>query len=280
MENIAVSPEIIYQFALKKLDTLYPKNKNYNLIIDTKTQQLEIENLKHTIKYEQFFFVVDLLERKLKHVHGISDWLGYADHTFSFFDYFKIMHPNDLASLDMLANSSFQTANSKKFEINFMREKITAQLALKHFNNNYISTKRSLYPFQFDKSGQVVAYLNHFVILKEYNPADLIPPRFSNDQKIQLLAEEDNARANTLKSLDKIIEPLKLSETEAAILKLLLQEPEYTNLEVSTKLNIPLSTVKNTAPPRILKKARAYFKIPEIKYLKDLVAFIRKKYML
>lgn len=280
MENTAVTHEIIYQFALKKLDILYPKHKEYELIIDAKTQQLEIENLKHTIKYEQFFFVVDLLERKLKHVHGISDWLGYADPTFSFLDYFKIMHPNDLASLDMLANSSFETANSKKFEINFMREKITAQLALKHFNQNYISIKRSLYPFQFDKSGKVVAYLNHFVILKEYNPADVIPPRFSNDQKIQLHPEEENARANTLKSLDKIIEPLKLSETEAAILKLFLQKPEYSNENVSNELNIPLSTVKNTASPRILKKARTYYKMPEIIYLKDLVAFIQKKYML
>lgn len=280
MKNTAPSPEIIHQFALKKIDELYPKHKKYELIIDEKVRQSEIENLKHTIKYEQFFFVVDLLERKLKHVHGISDWLGYPDHTFSFLDYFKIMHPNDLASLDMLANTSFQTANSKKFEVNFMREKITAQLALKHFNKNYISTKRSLYPFQFDKSGQVVAYLNHFVILKEYDPADLIPPRFSNDQKIQLIKEEENAKANILLLLNNIVEPLKLSEREAAIFKLLLQEPESTNLDVSTKLNIPLSTVKNTAPPRILKKAKDYYQMPEIKYLKDLVAFVRKKHML
>lgn len=280
MKNTAPSPEIIHQFALKKIDELYPKHKKYELIIDEKVQQSEIENLKHTIKYEQFFFVVDLLERKLKHVHGISDWLGYPDHTFSFLDYFKIMHPNDLASLDMLANSSFQTANSKKFEVNFMREKITAQLALKHFNKNYISTKRSLYPFQFDKSGQVVAYLNHFVILKEYDPADQIPPRFSNEKKIQLIEEEENARANTLNLLNKILEPLKLSEVEANVLRLFLLNPTYTNENVSEELNVALSTVKNTVPPRILKKARDYYQMPEIKYLKDLVIFIRKKYML
>jgi hypothetical protein len=280
MEKTEVSPESIYKFALKKLDILYPKYKTYEPIVDKKTQQQEIEKLKHTIKYEQFFFVVDLVERKIKHVHGLSDWLGYADHTFSFLDYFKIMHPHHLASLDMLADSSFETANSKKFEVNFMREKITVQLALKHFNNNYLSTKRSLYPFQFDKSGKVLAYLNHFVILKEYDPSDLIGPRFSNEQKIQLPDEEENAKANTLKSLDKIVHPLKLSEAESAILKLLLREPDNTSAELSNKLNIPLSTVKNTARYRILQKARIYYDMPDIANLKDLVIFIRKKYVL
>lgn len=280
MTNPVISPETIYQFALKKLDVLYPKNKKYEPIINSKTQELEIESLKHTTKYEQFFFVVDLIERKIKHVHGLSDWLGYADHTFSFLDYFKIMHPHHLASLDTLADSSFETANSKKFEVNFMREKITVQLALRHFNSTYLSTKRSLYPFQIDKSGKVLAYLNHFVILKEYDPADLIGPRLSNEQKIQLVDEEEDARANTLKSLDKIVQPLKLSETESAILKLLLREPNNTNAELSEKLNIPLSTVKNTARYRILQKARIYYDMPEIATLKDLIIFIRKKYVI
>jgi hypothetical protein len=280
MENSVVSPEFIYQFALKKLDALYPKHKTYEPIIDNKTQQLEIESLKHTVKYEQFFFVVDLVERKIKHVHGLSNWLGYADHTFSFLDYFKIMHPHHLASLDMLADSSFETANSKKFEVNFMREKITTQLALKHFNNYYLSTKRSLYPFQFDKSGKVLAYLNHFVILKEYDPSDLIGPRFSNGQKIQLLDEEENVKATTLKSLDKIVQPLKLSKTESAVLKQLLREPDNTNADLSLKLNIPISTIKSTARYRILQKARIYYDMPEIASLKDLVIFVRKKYML
>ena len=78
------------EFALTELEKRYPVNGTYEPLIDEKTQIAEIKNLTKAIKYEQCFFVVNLLKRKLEHVHGISQWLGYPDDTFGFIDYFKI----------------------------------------------------------------------------------------------------------------------------------------------------------------------------------------------
>jgi hypothetical protein len=120
------------------------------------------------------FFVLNIIKRKIEHVHGIADWLGYPDSTFSFQDYIKIIHPRHLPSHNMLADSAFKTANSDEFSIKFMSQRIVIQLPLRHYNGKYILVKRTLSPFQINKDGRILSYLNHFVILKDYNELDVI----------------------------------------------------------------------------------------------------------
>jgi hypothetical protein len=81
----------------------------------------------------------------------MGEWLGYPYSNFALFDYFRIIVPKNLATLNMSVQSAFATANSDASSLKFMGQKIVIQIPLLHANGKYILTKRTLYPFQIDK---------------------------------------------------------------------------------------------------------------------------------
>lgn len=267
----------IYQQALNLLEQYCPSDSDFEKIVNGEIQEREIENLKKITKYEQFFFVLDLAEKKIKHAHGVGEWLGYEDNTFSLYQYFKIMHPRFIKSMFMLAASSFETANSQRFKIKFMQNKIIAQIALKHSNGKYLLIKRTLYPFQIDKkTGNVIAYLNHFVVLKDYEELDAIEPRIGKNDILKMQDEE--AYLNVVK--DQLLttkNPFRLNEKEILILKLIADNPTISQKEISEELKISLSTLRKTDNRRILDKARETFDTEEFKSIKDVALFLRRE---
>ncbi|MCP9767896.1 hypothetical protein EGI22_08225 [Lacihabitans sp. LS3-19] len=268
------------QIALEQLEILYPSDVEYNPIVEEKAQVAEIKILKNTIKYEQFFFVLNLTNRKIEHAHGLSDWLGYADSQFGLFDYFKIIHPRHLQSLNINATSAFDTANSDEFNLKFMHQKIVVQLPLLHKNGKYYLTKRTLYPFQIDKSGKVLSYLNHFVLLKEYQAFDVLDIRVGKDNQLNASKEENALKKKQSESLDKILQELGLKDREFAILKLLSEKPNLKHKEIAEILGENIITIQKTDSKRILNKARDYFQIEAFSNLKEVAMFMKREGLL
>lgn len=268
------------QKALEQLDMLYPPSAVYEPLVNESIQLNEIKNLKFTIKYEQFFFVLNLINRKIEHSHGLADWLGYADSQFGLFDYFKIIHPRHLQSLNINAASAFDTANSDVFSLKFMSQKIVLHLPLLHQNGKYYQTKRTLYPFQIDKSGKVLSYLNHFVLLKEYQEFDVLDIRVGKESQIVSTKEENALKAKQSNSLDKIIDDLGLNKREYSILKLLSVNPLLTHKEIAKTLGENIVTIQKTDSKRILIKAREYFQIEAFSNLKEVAMFMKREGLL
>ena len=268
--------EEVYQEALKVLEKYCPKNVQYEAIVSEEVHQEELANLKRITKYEQFFFVLDLTEYKIKHTQGIGEWLGYDDSTFSLYEYFKIMHPRFYKSIFMLAASSFETANSQNFEVKYMQNRVVAQIALRHQNGKYLLCKRSLYPFQIDKTGKVIAYLNHFVVLKEYEELDALEPRVAQNEKLTILSQEVYLQ-NVKNKLMGTNNPYKLNEKEISILKLIADNPSINQKDICERLDISLSTLRKTDNRRILEKAREVFDTELFKSIKDVALFLRKE---
>ena len=268
----------ILKMALVQLETRYPANAEYDFLVDSEIQNREIEILKSICKYEQFFFVVNLAERKVEHVHGLSDWLGYANETFSFYDYFKIIHPRHLTALNMSAQSAFNTANSDSFKLNFMGQRVVIQIPLLHSNGTYLLTKRTLYPFQIDKkTGNVTAYLNHYVLLKDYEPLDALDLRVGNQNVIKTDLENTALNQNQKMLLASTLKPFSFNENEISILRLIAKRPEITQLEICKELDISINTLKKTTNSRILKKARACFDIEAFSNIKEVALYLKKE---
>ena len=268
----------LLQIALTELDKRYPVNAQYDFLVELETQKKEISNLQVICKYEQFFFVVNLAERKIEHAHGLSDWMGYADETFSLFDYFKIIHPRHLTALNMSAQSAFNTANSDDFKLNFMGQRVVVQVPLLHKNGTYLLTKRTLYPFQIDKkTGNVTAYLNHYVVLKEYEQMDALDLRVGNQNVIRTEIENRALKENQKMLLNTSEKPFGFNENEISILKLIASKPDIKQHEICEILDISLNTLKKTTNGRILKKARDHFDIEAFSTIKEIALFLKKE---
>lgn len=255
------------------LNQVYPIGTVYQPTVSQKNQDATIVSLKSCIPFEQFFLVLNLADRKLEYVNGFEKWLGYRDDTFSFFDYIKIIHPSHLPSLNTLASSAFSTAHSGDYKLGFMSHSISIQLPLRHISGKYILTKRRLYPFQIDKSGKVLSYLNHYVILKEFDERDALEPRVTGATKKEDVIIEQVLEKSKKSNSGRI----NWSKKELEILKLVGKQPNLTHREIAEKLQINPDTLRKTDNHRITRKAKEFFHLESFSSVKDVALFLKNQ---
>ncbi|MGL4631031.1 MAG: hypothetical protein ACRCVT_07475 [Leadbetterella sp.] len=266
-----------YGLIMDFLDKNYPLNKIYQPKISETLQNQVVKDLSNTIKYEQFFFVLNLLNREIEHCHGLSNWLGYRDENFKFIDYVRNIHPRHKDSLNLNALSAIKLSQARQFEVRFMNQKIVAMFPIRHNNGSYFLVKRSLYPFQIDENGLVLAYLNHFVIIKEYTEDDVIEARVGKENVIESPLE--NAFFSDLKKNEGIgiLKKMKLNDFEIEVLKLVNQFPDLTQDELANKMDINAITFKKTNSKRILEKFRTHYNLEKNFTLKDAAQYLKKE---
>ncbi|MDZ7935948.1 MAG: winged helix-turn-helix transcriptional regulator [Emticicia sp.] len=217
-----------------------------------------------------------MVKRKIEYVNGVSNWLGYADSHFSIIDYFKIIHPRYADLLMMSAKSAIKTANSGNFELKFMEQHLVIQIPLLNADGKYILTKRTLYPFQIDKNGKILAYLNHFVVLKEYSELNVLDLRVGNRTKIDTNLEAEALKTIQSETLKKTEKPFGFSKKEIDILRLIAQNTNITHQEISERLGLNINSLKKTHNYRILKNAREYFKISAFSSIKEVAIYLKE----
>jgi hypothetical protein len=257
------------------LEQHYPTDFPYAPTITAERQAIEINKLKATLNFEQCFFVFNLPERRLENVHGFTTWFGYPDGSFNLRTYFNAIHPDFIESLHVNAQAAFNTANNPGQAVQFMHDKVVTNLPIRHRNGHYILTKRSLYPFQIDKSGLVTAYLNHFVLLKPFEETD--SSNFRTGQGENLINHEVEAAVKKQRLLTSESEQIRqsFSTTEWQIISELIADPNITQTEIAEKLHIKKETIQKTFNHRILKKARQRFSPNEFQSIKDVASFLK-----
>lgn len=157
--------QTFYNQVIGVLNDLYPSHKKYELRVSEEEQLKEIKLLKETIvRDERFFFVVDCVNRKLRHIHGM-EWLGYHDLHFGLKEYIDIMHPVHFPTALVTAKATLTVASTCS-TLGFMRQKYITQMPLKNAKGTYIDTKRSFTPFQISKENMVLEYLAEFTIIR------------------------------------------------------------------------------------------------------------------
>jgi len=261
------------------LESKYPSGVVYKPLISKLRQEEEIRKLKTCINYEQFFFSVNLAEKKIENVHGVEDWLGYNSSQFDLYKYFSVLHPAHAGSLNKLASSSLSVANSGNYDLAFMKHRIIVQIPLKHADGSYLLFKRTLYPFQIDASGLILSYLNHYVLLREYDVSDSLDFRVSLNERT--VSENVNSEVFQInKDAVKEDKTLPYKPTELLILETIIENPNLKHRELAEKLNIKLTTLRKTHNFRILKKARASNPTLTFPKLKDVALFLRKEGLL
>lgn len=240
------------------LETQYPTGAIYKSKIPKHKQDEHITALKSTIPYEQFFFVLNLESKKIEHAHGIDQWLGYKTASFDIYKYFSVIHPSHYLSLTNLASSSFAVANSGTYKVMFMNHRVVVQLPIKHSDGTYKLFKRTLYPFQIDVNGKVIAYLNHFVLLRDYHEEDSLAMRVSRNTRIVSPLEHNSVKDDQVSSLHKYGK-LPFNDNHMKFLKCIADNPDATNKELAVMCGVSETTVDKSWNTRINKMAKAFF---------------------
>lgn len=259
------------------LDKLYPQKTDYITIVSNEKQKQEVQKLAESIKYEQFFFVLDLVNRKVIHAHGLKKWLGYDEGNFTLLKYLSIIHPRHLESLNVFAQAAFETANSKEHQISFMEQKYSVQLPLLHESGNYISTKRNLYPFQISEDGKVLAYLNHFTIVKEDFDATIAlnPEVKTTNQKSQKDLANIVVKQKAKSIIANSFKIAGFSQRQLKILRAMVDNPTKNQGQIFDELGI--KSTRNTDISRIITQARLYYEYEDFTTLKEIAFFLQRE---
>ena len=264
------------------LDTQYPPNVTYQYLISEDAQLREIEKLKTTLDYEHFFFVVDLEKRAVVHCHGVAQWLGYPDESFTFERYLSIIHPSKLSTLSSYAQEVIVSANVEEQELSFLNKhnSFTAHLPLQHENNTWLEVKRIASPFQIDTNGKVLAYLNHFSILHELNGEETVAmkPLVKGTESEKVIAK---IKENVINSYKSNPAQLDLNPTDLNILKGLLtdiQQDTFVSISQSLQNLGVAPNYRGSWSNRILVHFREYYGTKhDFKTLNQLVLFLHKE---
>lgn len=272
-----MNPNEVLQSAMAVLEQLYPKNGNYEYSIDSEKQKVELRKLEELVKYEHCFFVLDLVKREITHRHGLKKWLGYEDGHFDFPKYLSIIHPRHLESLNIFAKAALDTANSTEFKLGFMEQSYAVELPLLHENGDYITVKRTLYPFQIEKkTGKVLAYINLFKIIKEFDPTVALNPTVTTQPQ----SKKDTADIEVKKRAKKIIASKKkvagFNQKQLLILKTIADNPTENVSVVFEMLGIKPTTQKSDMT-RIISQAKLHYENDNIMTLKQVAFFVKRE---
>ena len=262
---------------LQILDKLYPITDQHVPTISEEKHEWELEKLSKTVEYGQFFFVLDLVNRKIIRANGLKRWLGYDDGNFTLAKYISIIHPRNLETLNVFAQAAFEIANSKEHKVTFMEQKYSVQLPLFHEDGNYISTKRSLYPFQISEDGKVMAYLNHFTIVKDDFDATIA---LSPEVKTTYQKYQKDSASNAVKQKAKniIASSSKIagfSQRQLTILSKIVNNPTKNQGQIFDELGV--KSTRNTDISRIITQARLHYENEDFTTLKEIALFLQRE---
>jgi hypothetical protein len=239
------------------LNGLLPTGTKTSPCVDSKTQEEYLAALEEGIAHERFYFVFNLLTCELEHIRGVEKWLGFSNREFTVDQYLNCIHPGQSIQLNMIASSMYKTLCKGVFRLQFSTQRYISLIGLKHHNGRYILFKKTTSVFQYDRENRLLAQLNVFDKLDEYENSPL-KPRITELSNLQ---KDDFEHIVFNMTLQSFMEKKYFSEQEFAVLKQYANNEGITTRELAGILNVEASTI-STYNKRILAKAKDVFTHP------------------
>ncbi len=241
---------------LKKyvLSLMPPQPINYS--VAKERQDKEIDMLKETLGGRRFFFVTNLENFEIEQSHGIRKWLGYSENDFTMKTYLDIVHPGRKKSLIMVAMKLYDSLCKGNYTLNFMVQRYSSLVILKHYNGHYLEVNKISSVFQYDKKNRLTAYLNEFTIISHDDRQPLDPFFFTQHGHAEERGEEILQQ-----TMEFFLQMKVFSERELQIARILAYHPTTTKSQMAATFNISVHTVSEYYE-RFLNKAREFFHQP------------------
>jgi hypothetical protein len=217
-------------------------------------QQKEITSLKETIGSRRFFFVTNLENYEIEQPHGIERWLGYSERDFSMKKYLNILHPGRKKAVQMIALHIYNTLCVGTYTLNFMVQRYSSLIALKHYKGHYVLANKTSSIFQYDINNRLTACLHEFTIINDEYDGEPLGPKFFTS------AGDDDARGIEIlqKAVEHFLQLKVFSPKELQVARKIAYQPGIKQKQLADLLDIPVDDLHQYYG-RFLKKARDFF---------------------
>ncbi|MDZ7899339.1 MAG: hypothetical protein U5N85_15110 [Arcicella sp.] len=231
---------------------IFLEDKEEKNQVSLKIQEEEIKKIEAGLRFEQFYFVVDVVNFKIIKAKGLET-LGYHTETFDLLQYAQTIASKGVLDLMGVFWKNIFDFNQKGIShLQFLKPKFIAQIPMKHKNGDIYLIKRSITPFQYTNTGKLTQYLSEFTIVKKFNN-EAPEPRFMD------MPETFVEKFNLFVSSSFIWEESPFSSKEMDILrKYVSTDRNQTAKQLSLELSMTTETLK-FYNKEILRKAKDYF---------------------
>lgn len=217
-------------------------------------QQKEIASLKETIGNRRFFFVTNLENYEIEHLNGMERWLGYSQRDFTMKKYHDILHPGRKKAALMIAMHLYETLCKGEVALNFMVQRYSSLIALKHYKGHYILANKISSIFQFDKNNCLTACLHEFTIIHDEYNGEPLGPKFFNANGV---VEERGAEI-LQKTIEQFLNMKVFSPKEMQVARKIAYDPTIKQKQLAEMLDITVDDLHQYYN-RLLKKSREFF---------------------
>lgn len=261
-------------FDLLKRDVTSFFNTDHHKIpfmVSNEEQAREINSLRETLNNERFFFIINLPKFEIEETYGVQKYLGYPENDFTFKKYWNhVIHPGK-QPLKLLARHMYEAFCNGKYPLKFIVQRFTSLVPLKHYNGNYLLTKKTSSVFQYDANNRLISYIDEFTIIGAYNNEPLDPRMWFEYDNQDTPAKREFLN----KMINDFIGMKVFSPNEFQIARKLAYNTGITQLEIANELGLTVNTV-NTYYKRFLEKARDFFHI-DFASLADAASYLKRE---
>lgn len=156
------------------------ENKNEHLSVSEKEQQDELLKLTAGLRYEQFFFIVNVSDFSIVYAKGLEE-IGYHSETFDMIQYVQAIPSSGILQLmSLMWRKIFEFNIETKTLLSFLKPKFIVQLPFKNSQGELMLVKRTISPFQFTDDGKLLQYLSEFTVIKKGFNNEAPEPRFTD----------------------------------------------------------------------------------------------------
>ena len=223
--------------------------------VSEELQRKQMESLKESIGSRRFFFCLNLEKFEIEHVLGIQRWLGYPDKDFTIKKYHDIQHPGKRKISKLIALNFIETYSKGIHPLNFMAQRYSTLVALRHYRGHYVLTNKVTSVFQHDKQNRITGCIHEFTLIKDFDNEALTPTFFMSN------GEEDERGKEIMEKTRQQFEKLKVfSPKELHVAKKMAHHPGMTRAEIAAALEISVDDLHQYYN-RLLKKSRDFFEI-------------------
>lgn len=239
--------------------------------VSSQQHQKEIASLKETIGSRRFFFVTNLENYEIEQSHGVDRWLGYSHRDFTMKKYLDILHPGRKKAVMMIAMHLYNTLCKGEYTLNFMVQRYSSLIALKHYRGHYLLANKISSVFQYDVNNRLTACLHEFTIINdEYNGEPLGPKFFTSNGD-----DEERGAEILQKAVDHFLKLKVFSAKELQVARKIAYDPGIKQKQLADMLEIPVDDLHQYYN-RFLRKAREFFHL-EFNNTVDAAVYLRKE---
>jgi hypothetical protein len=231
-------------------------------------QEIELNYQSRMTRGERFYFVVDLLNFEITTRAGMQRWLGYPEKDFSYKKYWSLLHPSSQKAVMMVTKQLYMDLCSGKYPLDFMVQRFSSRVAIRHRDGHYLLTKKVSSVFQFDQQSRLLSYINEFTIVGPFKGEGL-KPIFYND-----FGNEEQKGGEVMSHVVDRFRKMKVfSSREYQLARISVENPDFTRKDISDIMEVGIDSV-GTYSRRFLDKARNFFEV-EFPTTQDAAACLR-----